>query len=161
MKFTKVYLDMDGVIADFELRYHELYKENPRDSRKNKDFGGNFRHFIDTKQFATLDMMPDAMELLTYLRGISVPIEILSSTAREEEHEAIAAQKRMWLQTHNIGYKANFVPGASKKYKFATPDSIIIDDTESVIDEWIKAGGKAIWHKNAKDTIKILQILGI
>jgi hypothetical protein len=61
------------------------------------------------------------------------------------------------LATHNIIYRTNFVPGKQHKYKFATPNSIIIDDTKSVIDDWTKAGGIGIHHKNAENTIEILK----
>jgi hypothetical protein len=70
----------------------------------------------------------------------------------------IAPQKQMWLLKHNIQYKANFVPGKSLKYKYATPDSIIIDDTKSVIDDWNKAGGIGILHRDTVSTIAMLKM---
>ena len=70
----------------------------------------------------------------------------------------IAPQKATWLDTHNIAYTQNFVPGKRHKYKYATPNSIIIDDTKSVIDDWNKAGGIGIHHRDAKSTIAILKM---
>lgn len=49
--------------------------------------------------------MPDALELLSYLNSFDVPKEILSSTARPENHGMIAPQKQMWLNKHNISIK--------------------------------------------------------
>jgi len=152
---------MDGVIADFEKRYMELYNIHPREAEKKSQFNHFFDNFINTNQFATLDKMRGADEGLDYLRKASAPTQILSSTANEERYDAISKQKMIWLQTHGITFNPIFVPGKKHKWKYATPDSIIIDDTERVIDDWIKAGGVAIWHKNAKDTIKILQMLGL
>jgi len=100
--------------------------------------------------------MPGAQDALIYINKLPVQVEILSSTASEKRHDAIKPQKEMWLQTHNIGYKQNFVPGKQNKYKFAAPDSIIIDDTESVIREWNEAGGIGILHSNWPTTLAIL-----
>lgn len=158
MKIQTVYVDMDGVIADFSKRYKEKFRVTPEETRSNKQFGGFFKKFIDDGEFSTLELMPDALELLSYLNSFDVPKEILSSTARPENHGMIAPQKQMWLNKHNIHYKANFVPGKSLKYKYATPDSIIIDDTKSVIDDWNKAGGIGILHTDAVSTIAMLKM---
>lgn len=149
---------MDGVIADFSKRYKEKFRVTPEETRENKQFNGYFKKFIDDAEFSTLDLMPDAKELLHFVNQFDVTKEILSSTARPENHEMIAPQKQLWLLKHNIHYKANFVPGKSLKYKYATPNSIIIDDTKSVIDDWNKAGGIGIHHKDAASTIAILKM---
>ena len=72
--------------------------------------------------------------------------------------QTISKQKKQWLSDHGIGWTANFVPGKRWKYEFATPDSIIIDDTYSVIEDWNKVGGIAIWHKDALSTINELKM---
>ena len=158
-KITKIFLDMDGVISDFSKRYRELFNITPQQADRNRNFNGFFDSFIQTKQFASLDMMPDAKILLNFLNTLDIPIEILSSTARAESHEDISNQKMVWLSSHGINYPRNFVPGKSLKYKFATPKSLIIDDTKTVIDEWIEAGGIAIHHKDATATILSLNDL--
>ena len=157
-KIKCIYLDMDGVIADFVKRYKELYHMEPREAEKKKEFNKFFDEFIDTNQFATLDLMPGAMDAITFLRKASVPTQILSSTANEKRYDAISKQKMIWLQTHGITFNPIFVPGKKHKYKYATPDSIIIDDTESVIDDWKKAGGIGILHKDWMTTLAILRL---
>ena len=67
-KFTKIYLDLDGVIADFNKRYRELYDCEPSHDDARKRFGARFGAFIQNKEFQNLDMMPDATELLSYLK---------------------------------------------------------------------------------------------
>jgi hypothetical protein len=154
-----VYLDMDGVIADFVKRYKELYHIKPREAEKKKEFNKFFDEFIATKQFETLDLMPGAEEGLQFLRKhLTVPTQILSSTANEERYDAISKQKLIWLNTHNVTFTPNFVPGKRHKWKFAKPDTIIIDDTESVIDDWTKAGGIGILHKDWPTTLAILKL---
>jgi hypothetical protein len=149
---------MDGVIADFSKRYKEKFHVTPEETRNNKEFNSYFDKFISDGEFSTLDLMPDATELLNFVSKLDTPKEILSSTARPQNHGMIAPQKQMWLNKHNIHYKANFVPGKSLKYKYATSNSIIIDDTQSVIDDWNKAGGIGILHTDAISTIAILKM---
>ena len=153
-----IYLDMDGVIADFVKRYKELYNMEPKEAEKNKKFDHFFDEFIASNQFATLDLMPGAMEGIEFLRKCSVPTQILSSTANEKRYDAISKQKMIWLQTHGITFTPNFVPGKRHKYKYAAPDKIIIDDTESVIDDWRSAGGIGILHKDWVSTMAILRM---
>lgn len=158
-KFTKIYLDLDGVIADFEKRFYELYGMSPKDAEARKQFGNNFQKLIDDKHFSTLDLMPDALDLLQYLKHQMVPVEILSSTARESVHNAVSFQKDVWLQKQGISYPRNFVPGKQHKPKFADENSVLIDDTKSIIDAWNKAGGIGIHHTDALTTISILDVL--
>lgn len=158
MTIDKIYVDMDGVIANFNKAYKARFKLYPEETRNRKEFYGLFETFIGEECFAKLDLMDDARELLNFLDELNTPKEILSSTAREEFHSAIGPQKAQWLNTHNIAYIQNFVPGKRHKYKYATPNSIIIDDTKSVIDDWNKAGGIGILHTDAVSTIAILKM---
>lgn len=157
-KIDCIYLDMDGVIADFEKRYKELYHMEPREAEKKTQFNGFFDSFIESGQFATLDKMPGTDKGLEFLRKCSAPTQILSSTANEDRYDAISKQKMIWLQTHGITFNPLFVPGKRFKYKYATPNSIIIDDTLSVITDWKKAGGIAIWHQDWETTLTILKM---
>ena len=156
---TMIYVDMDGVIANFNKRYIDKFGVTPEETRHKKSFSENFKKFIDDREFANLELMPDAQLLFSFLNSRSnIPKEILSSTAREDSHVAISEQKHEWLKKHNINYKENFVPGKSLKAQYATPTSILIDDTISVIDAWDKAGDTGILHKNAVSTLAILSM---
>ena len=158
-KISCIYLDLDGVVADFKKRYKELYHMEPREAEKKKEFNKFFDEFIATKQFETLDLMPGAMDGLVFLRKhLTIPTQILSSTANEDRYDEISKQKMIWLQTHGITFTPNFVPGKRHKYKFAGPDKIIIDDTQSVIDQWKEAGGIGILHKDWVTTLAILKM---
>ena len=80
-------------------------------------------------------------------------------TPYDNDLESLILNKKEWLQdTHVFWPDPLFVPGKRFKYKFATPDSIIIDDTLSVIEDWRNAGGIAIWHKDALSTISQLKM---
>ena len=157
MKISKIYVDMDGVLCNFEKRYKELYGDIS-DRERRSTFRPNFADFIATNQFSTLEPMPDFYTLKNYLDSVDIPKQILSSTAYEETFETISRQKKEWLHVHNVTWPDPiFVPGKRHKYKFAQPDTIIIDDTLSVIEDWRKAGGVAIWHLDAMNTINQLR----
>ena len=157
-KISCIYLDLDGVVADFVKRYKELYRMEPKEAEKSKKFDSFFDEFIATNQFATLDLMPGALDAIAFLRKLNVPTQILSSTANQQRYDTISKQKMVWLQTHGITFNPIFVPGKDLKYKYAAPDKIIIDDTESVIEDWRKAGGIGILHKDWPTTLAILRL---
>jgi len=153
---------MDGVICDFHKRYTELFGTLPERDDRKKMFHKNFDKFIEVRSFATLELMPGAITLIHSLENLyeeyGITTEILSSTASEKRHEGIKEQKEEWLLKHGVTFKQNFVPGKQLKYKFASPTSLIIDDTVSVIDDWRRAGGQAIWHNNVAATLAMLKV---
>lgn len=153
----KIYLDMDGVLTDFAGRYVELFGVTPEQSRADsKDFWNNWRPFVKGGNFETLDWNRGAVELLAYVASLRVPVEILSSSGGGDTHDVVVAQKLKWLESKGIPYKANIVPGGSKKAEFAAPWNILVDDTTRVVETYRKAGGTAILHVDAYDTIKEL-----
>jgi hypothetical protein len=157
-RITKVYLDMDGVIAEFDRHYKELYRMSPREADDKKEFYKLFDHFIETEQFAKLPMTQDAQLLLNFLDSTGIPVEILSSTSSEKRHEPIAKQKTKWLQEHGIIYPINLVPGKRLKRQYAKPDHLLIDDTAQNIDQWREDGGIGILHTDALTTIDIMKM---
>jgi hypothetical protein len=157
VKITKIYLDMDGVVADFYKRYIHLYNVVPSEVSK-KEFDLHFADFILTRQFQTLELMPGAIELIEFLRGLDVPTEILSSTSNENRHTDISEQKLKWLENHQIDFKPNLVPGKRLKKAYASPTSILIDDTPQNIDQWRQQGGIGILHENVTTTLGILKM---
>ena len=157
-KVTKIYLDMDGVIADFDRRYKARYKMEPREAEKNKEFDKFFTQFIADGEFANLDLMPDAMQLIDYLRSLKVPTEILSSSASEKRDPDIRPQKLEWLKKHNIEFHPIIVPGKKHKKDYSKADAVLIDDTQVNIDQWRREGGIGILHTDALTTINILKM---
>jgi len=147
-----LYLDMDGVLADFNKAYTQ-YDPHKEDRKK-------FRSAVmEYKIFEDLDFMPDTQELLNHvskLRGVN--IEILTSMGTHDpfQGESAKQQKLFWLNKHNIPYKANFVRSKEEKAKYATPTSILIDDSSGCIGPFIRAGGHGILHSHSSETNAIL-----
>jgi hypothetical protein len=91
----------------------------------------------------------------------NLDVEILSSSGGNKYHDLVVEQKNNWIKTFNLPeqWKVNIVAGRKKKAEFATPDSVLIDDTLDVIEAFNKAGGIGIHHKDVGNTIMLLDIL--
>lgn len=155
----KIYLDMDGVIANFEKRYTEMFLKTPKEARDKKEFNPHWTEFVMTEQFKTLDWWPDGEKFLEFIKTLDIEVEILSSSGGAKYHSLVEKQKLYWLEQRGIFYKANIVSGRRKKKEYATPDSILVDDTLDVIEDFNAAGGIGILHKDADETIKIIKSL--
>lgn len=147
-----LYLDMDGVLADFNKAYTKF---DPQKEDRKK-----FRSAVmEYKIFEDLDFMPDTQELLNHVsRLYNVKVEILTSMGTHDPIQGNEAkhQKLKWLNKKNIPYKANFTRNKEEKAQYATPHSILIDDSSGCIGPFIAAGGHGILHSHASETIRIL-----
>jgi hypothetical protein len=143
---------MDGVICNFNKRFQELQSDLP-DHQKFRD--AVLKHNI----FEDLEFMPDAQELLNHVSRLQgVTIEILTSVGTYDPHRGQVAkmQKMNWLDKKNIPYRSNFVRSKPEKSQFATPTSILIDDSIGCITPFNEKGGHGILHTSASETNRIL-----
>ncbi len=151
---------MDGVLCDFEKRFTELYGKDALGARDRKNFTTNWPNFIMDGNFENLEWFPGGKELLHFIQyATDWEVEILSSSGGEKFHSEVAAQKVVWLCNKGIPYKANIVPGRKHKTAYATPETILIDDTEDIIVNFNAAGGVGILHKDINETLAKLRTL--
>lgn len=155
----KIYLDLDGVLTSFEERYADLYGYHAL--KYKEEYPDCWPDFVAKKEFATLDWFPGGRDLISFLRKqvTGIPIEILSSTGGKEYHDEVARQKRIWLGTHGVLYKANLVPGRRHKASYAGEGVVLVDDTKDNIIDFDNAGGIGIHHTDAQATIETLRNL--
>ncbi len=147
-----LYLDMDGVLCNFDKAYR-TYDPQKADRKRFRQAVMEYHIFED------LEFMPDTQELLNHVSKLrDIDVQILTSMGTYESLQANAAktQKMRWLDKHNIPYKPNFVRTKTEKAQYATPSSILIDDSVGCITPFVAAGGHGILHTNASQTNSIL-----
>lgn len=148
-----LYLDMDGVLCDFDSHWISLFGRTPLQSRDQKEFRDDWKNFIETRQFENLPWHSTGRELLEFVRSIpNLHIEMLTSSGGEKFHMNVREQKIVWLTKNGINYAPNVVPGRRLKSSYANASTILIDDTLDVIEAFNKAGGTGIHHTNIEDT---------
>lgn len=158
-----IYVDMDGVLSDFDKHYHDMFGVLPRQVRETKVKGQYTEYWnkiIDARGFANLPLFPGAEELVSYLNTLDrkkVNICILTSSGGFDRHVDVQDQKLYWLAYYKMKFPAVVVPGRRFKSGFADDRSFLIDDTLSNIEEFIAAGGEAVQHTNASVTISKLK----
>jgi hypothetical protein len=154
-----LYLDMDGVLCNFDKAYR-VYDPEKSDRKR-------FRQAVmDYHIFEDLEFMPDAQELLNYVCKLDdIQVEILTSMGTFDVVQGNAAkfQKIKWLNKHNIPYKSNFVRSKEEKAKYANPNTILVDDSIGCIKPFNVASGHGILHLKSSDSIQQIHdvILGI
>ena len=147
-----LYLDMDGVLCNFDKAYRAIDPEKA-DRKKFRDAVFMYKIFED------LEFMPDAQQLLNFVSKLDgINIEILTSMGTFDAVQGNEAkmQKIKWLNDKNIPYKSNFVRSKEEKSKYATPTSILIDDSTGCIKPFNVAGGHGILHTTSRDSIEQL-----
>ena len=152
----KIYVDMDGVLVDFDGGYEKLTGMTTRAAdEKGPEFFWKPISKAGAKWWITLNWMPDGKQLWDYVKKYNP--ELLSAPSREE---ASKMGKRIWVKRELPGVKL-ILRSADKKQEFASPNSILIDDREKNIEQWKSAGGVGILHTDAASTIKKLKELGL
>ena len=163
-KNYKIYVDMDGVVADFDKRFTDLSGMSPSDY-ESKNGKNAFWDFIDVKHklafWVGIPPMSDAQGLMDYVSKHDY--EMLTAPSIKKES---LMGKGLWIRNwakkglFPSKPKVNYKP-AKNKHHFAAPNHILIDDKQSTIDSWNAAGGIGILHTSAGNTISQLKKLGI
>lgn len=158
-----VFVDMDGVITNFEKRYLEIFKQNPKDTRNEKgQYSKNWSTFVGSSQFSSLDWMPRGEYLVKTIQQFQqqykIEVKILTSSGGADRHNAVAEQKLIWVRQNNIPWSVIVVPGRKYKRLFANSSSFIIDDTPDVVEAFTANGGQGIIHDDRSYDYTILRL---
>lgn len=148
-----IYCDLDGVLCDFNGAFKELSGGIPFDifiKKYDEQSGWDLIGKEGPMYWATLNWLKDGKELWKRIKRYD-PI-ILSAPSQDPSS---IVGKKIWVKK-NLGHpKAIYVP-AKEKQKYSNKNSILIDDYERNITQWVSHGGIGILHTSTASTLKQL-----
>lgn len=156
----KIYCDMDGVLTNFEARFEHFTGMHPQEYEKLKGTPA-FWHLIDVeigvRFWVGMDWMPQGEELWNFISPYKP--DLLTSPSRDNTSRL---GKNLWVKNNlNPKPKTIFAYSADKQ-RYASENSILIDDKKSNINEWKAKGGIAfrVRKGDISDAIQGLKELG-
>lgn len=151
----QIFLDCDGVLADFD-RGAEAVLGMPPAAFEGR-FGARefWRRLAGADDFfGALAPMADAQALYEAVRHRN-PI-ILTGMPRGAWAEP---QKRRWAEHHFPGVPV-ITTMAALKHEHRHPGDVLVDDRDTYRHLWEREGGVFIHHKDARSSIATLRALG-
>lgn len=147
-----IFLDLDGVMADFERGYEIMYGHHPH-SKQDRDMWRTINSNPD--HWDSLPIMPGAMRLWAVIAQFKPTI---LTGCPSGGYKMAVEGKRGWC-AREFGPEVAVITCMSrdKQKHMIAPGDILIDDMSKNCNRWTEAGGVAIQHKNAADTIAALQ----
>lgn len=157
-----IWLDMDGVFADFEVVASAIV---------GRKVGWGVTDLTD-KEWDVLANTPNLYRSLPLLPGSRALMETVMSFSDEFEVKFLTAiprvktvptarqEKKDWIEEHFPGMEVVFGPYSKDKWKHAKFLDILIDDKPSNTQEWVTNGnGISIQHQgtNFAKTIRLLK----
>jgi deoxypyrimidine-specific 5' nucleotidase type C protein (NT5C) len=151
----QIYLDCDGVLADFDKGAAALLGAPPQVFEKRHGAGEFWRRLARADGFFEhLDPLPDAYELYDAVKAKG-PI-ILTGLPRGTWAEP---QKRRWAERHFPGVPV-ITTSAALKREHCHPGDVLVDDRSRHRHLWEQAGGAFILHTSARASIEALKAAG-
>lgn len=138
----RLYLDLDGVMADFDAHFPAL-------------FGVNHKEMLDDDMWARINAhpsyfrdMPPCPGALKFYEEIAHHNPIILTACPRSSYAHVAGQKRAWVREH-LDADVTVLPvmgGKNKPLFMHAPNDVLIDDWSKNITAWCQAGGLAIHH---------------
>jgi 5'-nucleotidase len=155
MKIKKtIYVDMDGVVADFETGFNKLYDVQLNDLTKD-ELRVYKAKFAEDGFYENLPPFKNAYDLIVALKAKYERVEILTAVGVFDTEEVIR-QKRVWCVKNLPLVRFKWVVKAATKDKYAAPDALLIDDRAKSYDPFKAAGGQICIHKTIEETFLAL-----
>jgi hypothetical protein len=153
---VQLYLDCDGVLADFDAGASALLGMAPEAFQRRRGLGAFWKVLARAPDFfANLPPMADAHLLFEAVRHLD-PI-ILTGLPQGKWAEP---QKRRWAEEHFPGVPV-ITTRAALKREHCHPGDVLVDDNVKFRHLWEEAGGIFIHHRDAKASIEALARNGL
>lgn len=169
-KMPHLYLDMDGVQADFFGAWADRHGVDhwkaiqDKESEINKLANSSAKDVYDF--FRNLKPLKGGMEIIRWAQENKIPYTVLSAPLRGPYADASKKAKSDWLDQYHPGSSSNAI-FTSRKQQYAVTNgtsNVLVDDFGPYIQKWTDAGGIPVKHEDesevpnsAKNTIKKLE----
>lgn len=150
----KVFVDMDGVVADMALGYFTRFG-TPLDRVDAKDPAAMWANVNGTPNFfEELLPTPDAFDLWHGLERLGIAPIVLSGVS--DKCQDAPEQKRRWVQKW-LGARVPMIfCRAMDKCLFGSAGDVLIDNWTKYQAKWEAMGGIFIVHTSAEDSLRQL-----
>lgn len=150
----QLFVDMDGVLADFDSHHEAVFGIRPCKKADNVDWEavrGVRDFYLNIPPMADLEALWARIERYNPIVLTGVPASV------EEAPE----NKRSWVRK-NLGDHVQVICCRSReKCTHAKPGDVLIDDWEKYKQLWLNVGGRWITHTSAAETDRQLTELGL
>lgn len=146
--FPRIYLDLDGVMADFDAHFPALFNVDHREMLDDDMWSTINGH---PSYFRDMPLCPGAK---AFFDGISWLDPIILTACPKSNYPHVARQKRAWVREH-LSVNSIILPvmgGRNKALFMHAPGDILIDDFERNTKAWEDEGGIAILHRDFETT---------
>lgn len=139
-----IFLDCDGVLANFNQHVIDLCGDHPRNMPD--DILWEKISVIDNF-WLTIPLMPDAQNLVEYISSIDSNLIVLTGCPKTN-YQQVSEHKKHWIQKHFGNIDVITCLSKNKPMYMRDHNDILIDDFRRNCNKWIKAGGIAIQYRN-------------
>jgi 5'(3')-deoxyribonucleotidase len=151
MAEPRLFLDADGVLADFDRGARRLLGMRPKEFIAKHGRGAFWKRLAKAPNFyGSLPEMPDAHLLFDAVKHLKPTI-------------LTGLPLGNWAAPQKVEWAAEHFPGvpiitcmARDKHKHMHPDDVLVDDREKHRPDYEAAGVVFVHHKNAEDSLSQL-----
>jgi len=149
-----LYLDMDGVQADFFGAWAKKQNVSHWKSIVDKEKEIQILAHSSPKEvydfFRNLKPLSGGRKVINWLLQNKIPFTVLSAPLRGPYSDASIEAKKDWLDQYNPGTSGSAI-FTNAKFKYAMEDGkpqVLVDDFGQYLQKWSDAGGIAVKHED-------------
>lgn len=148
-----LFVDMDGVLADFDTHHETVFGFRACKKADNVDWE---KVRAEVGFYENIPPMPDMLELWAFVSRFE-PIVLTGVPKRVAE---APDNKRSWVRKHLGSHVPVICCPSRDKSVYCRPGDVIVDDWDKHCHLWVAKGGHWVLHITAEDSIHQLNALG-
>ena len=162
-KLPTLYIDMDGVVADFN-GFASTVLHEPVDFATEKWTPEQWEKLRNHPcLYKYLPKTPQADEVIALARRfrkeLGWEVYMLTAVPKANDVPDAFSDKIHWMLRHYPDIAVRFGPFAKNKKDHCEPGDVLFDDRPSNCEEWRQSGGRAILAKDADRALEELKTL--